>query len=708
LITILRVRSVRKHPQRSPALALFQGNLPHNLIGRALLFKTGSEEFNSDILSWAYQSHFITDNLWNRWILEDAIMKMPEDQRLDLLPVYPLTPTRRLLPDIKKALAHGQYRVLPLLSSMDAVEGSQVCTEWVQENIVKPGNSSLFVASSGILAKSSSASHFTELINRFWPQLTSAQQQRVITKLAAHVSNEGKSANEVFQWTMSSIKSGKLKLTCATVALLGRFLSMPTLRAQTLEIISERAGDIEGSHAELLFHFTDEPDSVERARALAEKVKYKNTQLVLEIIHHVAEHNIVGAEEIAKPFLSTGDSLLRKGVIVLLVRHGSVMGKRMIEDTFTGKSPRKTLYLSSSSYGRGNSAGDIYRTLSTHDYKETGKTWPPSYLHGSPSLEEIAGWKKFINSYPWFPGTDDAFYRLAFSQFAQRNYPECLATIRDYLNHDYWADDDARPYLYHLLRNVALSSDLSDNEMPYLPHLRNILSHPLAGLEGDEANLDSVINSLDWFLANPKYIEVLNTDRQTIKLMRDIAKLMKGAPADSVWRLIAANLEGNASSTEDRAEPSRSDDIERDEEDADEKADAIADLCFTDAEPGDEVTNIYKTDIVASVLYGVFHNFPSPPPAASKIDIPADAGEEAIRRTADYLNSRFSGVSVDAVNDHSMDEIITLALLHTGPDFEKWKEEFKPTINFLSALNTRNIPRVVAKKHLELLKGRGK
>jgi hypothetical protein len=383
--TLFSVRSVRKSPKRAAVVGLFAGNLPHNFIGRVLLFKAGTPEYNLDVLSWANDSGALSDNYWNRWILERAFLKIPEAQRLELLPHYPLKPTEGLLPDLRKALQNGQYRVLPLLNKMEGQVGRQVSRTWIEESIVKPRNAQLFVNASGFLARSSSPNNFTANVDKFWPQLTKAQRQRIVTKLAGHLSVNDEGLSEVFKWTTKALGDGSIKMNCATAALLGRFLATPSLKAEALGIVSERAAEIDAGYVPLLFHFSKPKESAEFAKPIIEKIKDKNPALLLEVIHQVVDMDIVSAEELVKPFLSAPDSMLRKGVIVLLVRHGSVVGKRMIAETFNGQYPRKTMYFSSDDYGIGNSAGDRYRALSTHDYKQTGKTWPPSYLHGSPS-----------------------------------------------------------------------------------------------------------------------------------------------------------------------------------------------------------------------------------------------------------------------------------------------------------------------------------
>jgi len=703
--TLSNVRSVRKRPKRAAVVGLFAGNLPHNFIGRLLLFKAGTPEYNFDVLSWASESGTLSDNYFNRWILESSISKVPEEQRLELLRHYPLTPTEGLLPDLRKALQNGQYRVLPLLNKMEGDVGRQISRAWIEESIVKPRNAQLFVNASGFLARSSSPNNFTETVGRFWPQLSKAQRQRIVTKLAGHLSANDQGMPEVFGWTVNALKDGSIKMNCATVALLGRFLATPSLKTQALGIVSERAGEIDASYVPLLFHFSKRTEFAEFAKPIIEKVQDKNPALLLEVIHQVADIDIVGAEEVTKPLLAAPDSMLRKGIIVLLVRHGSVVGKRMIDETFSGQSPRKTMYRNSDDYGIGNSAGQKYRALSTHDYKQTGKTWPPSYLHGSPSRSEISGWQQFIQSYPWFPGTDDAYYRLAFSQLVQNDQRGCWATIKQYLARDYWPDNDASAYVYHVLRTLVMTSDVADGELPFVHHFRNVLSKPIAELTTNVENVDSLIASLDWFVANPKYIKFLNTDPHTLKRMAEIARLIRNAPPDSVWRLVASQIDQDQLPSGD-GDFHMEDEIAQEEGDLDEEADEITMMCYALGPSSTEEPEVYRSGPVLSVLYGVFRDFPLPPASASAINTPADVGEDALRRTAAFLNSNLAGLSLDSVRDGSKDELITLALIHTGREFEKWQDDFKPTWDFLAALDTRYVPIPVQKKHIDFLKER--
>jgi hypothetical protein len=707
-LNLAQVRTFRKHPQRSMAIGYFKGGWPHHILARLLVFKRGSKAYNSDLLEWAYHSKLIADDFWNRWILERNIENLPEEERGQILPHYPLTPTDRLVPFIAKALEQNHYEVLPLLGRVDNREAQQLYKSWVENNIVKARNPRLFVAASGSLAQSNVV-FLPDLINSFWPQLSSAQKERVTAKIAAHLADEPRIANPLFAWTKANLFENNATMDNGAIALLGRFLAMNSLRDQALEVLAQKGRSIDAARSPLLLHFVHKQDLAPLARPVLEKLKDQNPEAFLEILHYAAHENIATAEALADPYLAGGDSELRKGVIVILVRHGSTKGKGMIEESFSGDAPRKTMYLASSDYGSGNHAAQRYRELSTHDYIEVGKTWPPSYLAKRPSVAEVNGWKQFIAAYPWFPGTDDAYYRLAFSQFAQQDYQGCFSTIREYYKRGYWPDNDVRPFMMRLLRNLILASDVADSEMPFARHLRTIAANPLGPmLLGPRDNIDSTIDSLNWFVANPNYVQFLDTELPTIKLMRDIALEIKASPPDSVCRLIAAKLENTASLLKSTDSPSS---LEKEfptrddggEESAGEDQEADEIFYFNKSQRSDEPAT-YPASIVQTALYALFDSLPSPTPSAVKVSIPTDPGEQAIRQMALFLNSRFAAASLVDVQQHTLDEPVVLALLHTGHDFEKWENEFKPTREFLTAVNTRDIPSIGAARHANLLK----
>jgi hypothetical protein len=695
---VYRSHNFRNHPQQSFALKFCEGNWPHNILGRFIIFKPGSEAYDQDLRDWTYKSKRLSDNSWNRWILENNLEKASETACAVSLPHYPLTPTTGLIPPLRKALKRNEYKVLPLLGRISTEESNRLYRQWIEDKIVKPRAHKLFVDASGFITQSM-AYPPAQLFEIFWPKLDSIQKERVIAKVAIHFSSEPVVANQIFAWAKRTLFSGGAKISCAAIALLGRFISRVNTRAEAIGIFVQQNQYFESAQIKLLFAFVEEDERTKLAVELLDKIKNINLPVSMELIHYVAHTDIVIAEEMAATFTSGGDSEAKKGAIVMLVRHESTKGKGMIDESFSGNSPRKTLYHYLVPYFKSSDAAAQYKRLSTHDYLQTGKTWPPSYLRHGPSAEEIGGWQRFIASYPWFPGTDDAYYRLAFSQFAQRDYQGCLATIKSYLARGYWPDNDAKPFMMHLLRNLAINSDISDDTMPYIQHIKNIANNPLASMMiGTNQNAGSVIDSINWFLSNPKYIEFLNTDIPTLKLMLEIALVIQASPGNITS--IAEKIE-SADSASLISEGTMSN-LTKWEEDSDDEneEDWLIYSCFN--KEGDTWNSFPSATLVKSTLYANFIEVSTPESPALKLNIPDDPGELAIRDMAEFLKNRFSVATLDDVQNYRVDETIVLGLLHARSDFQRWEREFQATKDFLTAIDTKYVPKVVSKRHLYL------
>ena len=77
-------------------------------------------------------------------------------------------------------------------------------------------------------------------------------------------------------------------------------------------------------------------------------------------------------------------------------------------------------------------AATLYIKLAGHDYLETNKQWPPA---GSQLYDDatVNSWRSFIAEFPWFPGTDDAMYRLAYALYRAERYKEALDVVLESL-----------------------------------------------------------------------------------------------------------------------------------------------------------------------------------------------------------------------------------------------------------------------------------
>jgi len=178
----------------------------------------------------------------------------------------------------------------------------------------------------------------------------------------------------------------------------------------------------------------------------------------IDFFHKIVDKDVLVGEYISKNILLGEDSSLRKGVIVLLIRHGSLVGGEYIDQAYKGSAPRLELFKNGFSYLYGSSAVEQYTYIARHDYRETGKHFPPIYC--KPPLDnEIELWEQFIDEYPWFPGTDDAYYRLAFRYYAEQKIGDSLRIIDEFYNRSF-TDSDAETLIFKLKEKISLMNNL--------------------------------------------------------------------------------------------------------------------------------------------------------------------------------------------------------------------------------------------------------
>jgi hypothetical protein len=152
-----------------------------------------------------------------------------------------------------------------------------------------------------------------------------------------------------------------------------------------------------------------------------------------------------------------GDSLhenneldaVRKGVVWVLTQHRTELGYTHIDRVFSDPARPDYVELSNAYvFVFVSKAAKEYERLARHGYLATGKQYPPAYVD-PPLDDEVALWRAFIQRYPWFPGKDDAYYRLAYALARRSMYTEALKVINRFRD-DPCYDRDAAPYLQQL------------------------------------------------------------------------------------------------------------------------------------------------------------------------------------------------------------------------------------------------------------------
>ena len=167
---------------------------------------------------------------------------------------------------------------------------------------------------------------------------------------------------------------------------------------------------------------------------LFEKIALIDEEKALSLFHAIIEIDLSVAEKISKKYINSKDSILKKGIIALLIRHDSFLGQQYIEELFIGDAERIVgLYYR---HYQDTQPAEEYKRISRHDYLEVGKSFPPIYCT-KPLENEIQLWKKFIKKYPKFPATDDAYYRLIFRLVKEKKIKEARYFIKKYERLDF-------------------------------------------------------------------------------------------------------------------------------------------------------------------------------------------------------------------------------------------------------------------------------
>lgn len=173
------------------------------------------------------------------------------------------------------------------------------------------------------------------------------------------------------------------------------------------------------------------------------------------IFHSALDNDEAAGEALAKRVLAGPDSTHRKDVIVILARHGSKLVRDRVDDAFAGATPRTELFSDSRQYAFTATAAE-YEDIAGHPYLGLDKQWPPIMpVSGSDDPEK---WRLFIAQHPWFPGTDDAYYRLAFRLFSNGDHMSAWQVVTEYLGKPL-PDRDAHEFLMALSRRLLRSAN---------------------------------------------------------------------------------------------------------------------------------------------------------------------------------------------------------------------------------------------------------
>lgn len=519
------VKEFRSLPKKSFLDKYISGSWPHEIFARFLIFKPGTPAYQNTIRSWVYHSDQLSDNIWNRWILEKDVDRMSFKEKLTYLPHYPLRPDN-ILPHLMDILflAEEGHVILPVL--IKAKKGEDIFRIWYSEKLIKPQNTDLFIKSVGsiIIIPDVSIDRFLEI---FWDKIVEKDKVHfVLQKIAANLKLNTKVSITFLSW-LEKIQSRKiLKMDYLIAKLLGKYQSSSSFRERrkALDIFKREWENLEPAYAkEFIVNVSDEK-KLSITKEIFYNKEFYNPQSSLEFFHVITHFNLREAEKIAMPILAAPDSEIRKGMIVLLIRHKSHLGKNYIDETFINSAPRKTLFTSPNQYIYGSKAVERYCIIAGHEYLETGKTWPPSSVRNRDIYYEPNRWEEFIKLYPWFPGTDDAFYRMAYFQYLVGDLKNAVKTIQT-VNSSELPDNDAIFYIAHLLRNISFSNKYNkrDRMLRFLRHIKNIQEiHKLMYFRQPKRYCRDILDSIRWFKRHSDYRRLLEINDETLNTMKQI------------------------------------------------------------------------------------------------------------------------------------------------------------------------------------------
>jgi hypothetical protein len=502
-----KLRSFRRSPTTGGARYLLEGEWPQTIPLRFIILRRGTRAYRENARGWLYTTAWLGDYWWNRKLLEDDLSSMSHFERAQFLPAYHLSMTGRIRKLALNELARNNDGVLPLLYRDPDPATRARAAEWIRDQISSSGNPDVFAeAFPNLLA--CPAVPVSRLLTQFWPKINDDQRDAIVKTLSSRLTRD--TALDVLGWLSSNVTAAEMP---RFPTVLGSLLNMDVSSRATLTFITQRIQQFDSETLGVtLGRIVDPKVKLAHATKIFHEVDATLPSLAAECLARIAVVDVHEAEKLAAPLLAAGDSELRKGALVVLADAGSPIGQAHIDEAFSGHAPRTRKFRDWKTYIFGSRATQEYGALAHHDYLETGKTWPPARITGDGGA--IENWANFIQRYPWFPGTDDAYYRLASELYVQGDATRAVATIREYASRSL-PDNDADPYIMYLLGLICSRQDDFVMADPLLANIHAVIMNALADLFWNRRSMQPLLDAISWFKTNPQQIRFLGiSERQ--------------------------------------------------------------------------------------------------------------------------------------------------------------------------------------------------
>lgn len=539
---IVRVNSFRSHPKRSALKYFFSSERPDKLVARSLLLREGSTYYNDSVRLWFYAPKTMKDNRWNRRLLIRDLRSMNSEKRALFLSRYPLSPNSEIMDLIREELFEKRsYSFLEVITRAGTPESRRLFNSWLDSLKTNPSDKKAFFETLPYVTET--PRQMMPLVRAFWPFLFNDEKCTSFDIIADGLDPDSAGAEEILRLLDESLRQGFVESHGSPVVLLGKFLGRRDTRAAATSILEREAVTIAAGDLDSAFEALPSKPREEVALILFNALKYNNVAAI-DAFSQIASADVVLAETIAEPLIeSLDDSTLKKGLIVILVRNNSRLGQQHIDQAFMGTAQRITLFKFSSQYIYGSQAADRYEKITHHEYRWHGKFWPPDALGRKQFLLEMREWPSFIKQFPWFPGTDDAYYRFAYCQYITGHTEGAVDTVLKYFSDDH-PDTDAEPYLQFTLRTIVRKRNYPPRFEDFLHHAYSILASPpgIAVLD-PKPSVREALAATDWFLAKPIERKSLGVSEEELNLLRDIYLSIESTPQPDRFQRVNALLE---------------------------------------------------------------------------------------------------------------------------------------------------------------------
>jgi hypothetical protein len=491
-------KSIRELPVQTPFVEAVTSIEPLGLAYRVMLMKPGSDRYHRAIIPWLFNNAELSDNAMNRGLLEKLLLAADPDFVGAHLHRYPLAATPRLTTifehlldraaafDGVEAYSDEWYEGREprrasrsaLMRLGDYAEGRQIINRWIDERILATHNADNFRYYFGTLAAIQSVD-LQSLLAAFDKELGALPGSDDHLRLNWYdLQTDSPHIDVLFAWALEKLESGEVELDVINV-LLTKSVCADATKASALDWFLGLSNEEKITAFDAMFGGYDDwgPKLSEHGVDLHES-SYDYSELPacvpeelleqawtamqdeaarqLALLHAQLHHEHPGAVSRVNLAIGGDDSALRKGAIVLLARHQNAGVRYDIDDAFRGEAPRLVLFREEEQY-RSSVALQRYEALSGHDYGHVGKRFPPSFGSGAYADNDAAEWRAFIDDFPWYVSTDDAYFRYAYEHFLDGDLPAARSVIAEYRSRTY-IDADASPYMDQLEALINLVS----------------------------------------------------------------------------------------------------------------------------------------------------------------------------------------------------------------------------------------------------------